>query len=70
MSAQGTDRFYSVKRQTILLVNREPLGRERVNNVKDYVPIKCQMSYDNINCIRRYSVKINPCAELIERCQP
>ena len=27
------------QRQTILLVDREPLGRERVNNVKDYVPI-------------------------------
>ena len=39
MSAQGTYRFYSVKRQTILLVNGEPLGRERVNNVKNYVPI-------------------------------
>jgi len=33
MSAQGTYRFYSVKRQTILLVNREPLGRERVNEI-------------------------------------
>ena len=30
MSAQGTYRFYSVYRQTILLVNGEPLGRERV----------------------------------------
>ena len=30
MSAQGTYRFYSVERQTILLVNGEPLGRERV----------------------------------------
>jgi len=30
MSAQGTYRFYSVQRQTILLVNGEPLGRERV----------------------------------------
>ena len=30
MSAQGTYRFYSVKRQTILLVNEELLGRERV----------------------------------------
>ena len=39
MSAQGTYRFYSVQRQTILLVNGEPLGRERVNNVKNYVPI-------------------------------
>ena len=39
MSAQGTYRFYSVSRQTILLVNGEPLGRERVNNVKNYVPI-------------------------------
>ena len=29
MSAQGTYRFYS--RQTILLVNGEPLGRERVS---------------------------------------
>ena len=34
MSAQGTYRFYSVQRQTILFVNGEPLGRERVNNVK------------------------------------
>ena len=32
MSAQGTYRFYSVWRQTILLVNGEPLGK--VNNVK------------------------------------
>ena len=39
MSAQGTYRFYSVSRQTILLVNGEPLGQERVNNVKNYVPI-------------------------------
>ena len=39
MSAQGTYRFYSVQRQTILLVNGEPLGRERVNDVKNYVPI-------------------------------
>ena len=31
MSAQGTHRFYSVQRQTILLVNGEPLGRETVN---------------------------------------
>ena len=31
MSAQGTYRCYCVKRQTILLVNGEPLGRERVN---------------------------------------
>ena len=31
MSAQGTYRFYSVQRQTILLVNGEPLGREGVN---------------------------------------
>ena len=30
MSAQGTYRFYSVQRQTILLVNGEPLGQERV----------------------------------------
>ena len=35
MSALGTYRFYSVKRQTILLVNGEPFGRERVNNVKN-----------------------------------
>ena len=34
MSAQGTYRFYSVYRQTILLVNEEPLGRERVNGLK------------------------------------
>ena len=39
MSAQGTYRFYSVKRQMILLLKGEPLGRERVNNVKNYVPI-------------------------------
>ena len=39
MSAQGTYRFYSVQRQTILIVNGEPLGRERVNNFKNYVPI-------------------------------
>ena len=38
MSAQGTYRFYSVSRQKILLVNGEPPGRERVNNVKN--PIK------------------------------
>ena len=30
MSAQGTFRFYSVERHTILLVNAELLGRERV----------------------------------------
>ena len=30
MSAQGTYRFYSVQRQTILLVNGERLRRERV----------------------------------------
>ena len=30
MSAQGTYRFYSVQRQTILLINGEPLGRGRV----------------------------------------
>jgi len=30
MSAQGTYRFYSVSHQTSLLVNGEPLGRERV----------------------------------------
>ena len=40
MSAQGSYRFYSVYRQTILLVTGEPLGRERVKNVKNYVPIK------------------------------
>ena len=34
MSAQGNYRFYSVLRQTILLVHGEPLGRERV---KTYV---------------------------------
>ena len=28
--------FYSVWRQTILLVNGEPLGSERVNNVKTH----------------------------------
>ena len=39
MSAQGTCRFYSVQRQTILLVKGEPPGRERVNNIKNYVPI-------------------------------
>ena len=31
MSAQGPYRSYSVQRQTIFLVNGEPLGRERVN---------------------------------------
>ena len=31
MSAQGTYRFYSVLRQTIVLVTGEPLGQERVN---------------------------------------
>ena len=35
----GTYRFYSVKRQTILLVNGEPFGQERVNIIKNYVPI-------------------------------
>ena len=30
--------------QTILLVNGEPLGRERVNHVKNYVPIKLSCS--------------------------
>ena len=39
MSAQGTYRFYSVWRQTILLINGEALGRERVNNAKSYLPI-------------------------------
>ena len=34
MSAQGTYRFYFVSRQTILLVNGEPLGRERVKHYK------------------------------------
>ena len=37
MSAQGTYRFYSVSRQTILLVNGEPLGRERVNIVQQAI---------------------------------
>ena len=32
MSAQDTYRFYSVYRQTILLVNGEPLGREKVKD--------------------------------------
>ena len=36
MSAQGTYRFYSVLRQTILLVNGEPLGRERAKNISFY----------------------------------
>jgi len=40
MSAQGSYRFYSVSLQTILLVNVEPLERERVNNVKNCLPIK------------------------------
>ena len=34
MRAQGTYRFYSVERQTILLVNGEPLGQERVNALR------------------------------------
>ena len=36
MSAQGTYRFYSVQRQTILLVNGEPLGRERDKRLTKY----------------------------------
>ena len=36
MSAQGTYRFYSVSRQTILLVNGEPLGQERVKYLSTY----------------------------------
>ena len=32
MSAQGTYGFYSVELQTILLVNGEPLGREKVKS--------------------------------------
>ena len=49
MSAQGTYRFYYVKCQTILLVNREPFGRERVNNVKNFVPINNVKKYNPIN---------------------
>ena len=30
---------FTVERQAISLVNGEPLGSERVNNVKNYVPI-------------------------------
>ena len=41
MSAQLTYRFYSVSRQTILLVNGEPLGRERV---KVYIAL-CELLY-------------------------
>ena len=49
MSAQGTYRFYSVWRQTILLVNGEALGQERVNNAKTYVPINNAKNYVPIN---------------------
>ena len=49
MSTQGTYRFYSGQRQTILLVNGEPPGRERVNNVKNYVPINNVKNYVPIN---------------------
>ena len=49
MSAQGTYRFYSVSRGTILIVNGKPLGRERVNNVKNYVPINNVKTYGPIN---------------------
>mgnify|MGYP006896102040 CR=1 FL=1 len=48
MSAQGTYRFYSVWRQTILIVNGEPLGRERVNAFT--------VSFANCECI---NVRIN-----------
>ena len=34
MSAQGAYRFHPVQRQTILLVNGEPLGQERVKHAK------------------------------------
>ena len=37
MSAQGTYRFYSVQRQTILLVNGEPLGRERLKEKRNFI---------------------------------
>ena len=59
MSAQGTYRFYSVYRQTILLVNGEPLGQERVNNVKNYVPINNVKNYVPINSVKHF-VPINP----------
>ena len=42
MSAWGTYRFYSVQRQTILLVNGEPLGRERVKNLRE-TNLACEM---------------------------
>ena len=35
MSAQGTYKFHSVQRQTILLVNGEPLARERVKFISE-----------------------------------
>ena len=43
MSAQGTYRFYSVQRQTILLVKGEPLGRKRVKHVEKQVKPGFQM---------------------------
>ena len=58
MSAQGTYRFYSVERQTILLVNGEPLLRERVHNLKNYVPINNVKNYVRINNVKNY-VPIN-----------
>ena len=58
MSAQGTYRFYYFQRQTILLVNGEPLGRERVNLVfvffisltKGNGPL-CLYFYRRISCV-------------------
>ena len=71
MSAQGTYRFYFVSRQTILLVNGEPLGRERVNSAKNYVPIdpltaewalRALIDFTLSNVRRFYSSMGNPLA--------
>ena len=57
-------RFYSVKRQTILLVNEEPLGQERVNIIKNcphftlsrlWVPIGTYLDFTLSNARRFYS---------------
>ena len=53
MSAQGTYRFYSVQRQTILLVNGEPLGRERV-----------KLKYTCVSGNLAYAIKCYECHEI------
>ena len=69
MSAQGTYRFYPGWRQTVLVVNGEPLGRERVNNVKNYVPVnpltaewasRAVIDFTLANARRFYSSMGNP----------